>query len=115
MSFSLTWTTRSVTTSSSGEPAWVGPARGGAGLAVWAVPGAAHSEIVGHTGDYLRVRLSAPPVEGRANKELVRFLAERLGVRQADVRIASGASGRRKRVVVDGLTPADVAQRLGSP
>jgi uncharacterized protein len=82
---------------------------------VWAVPGAACSEIVGQTGDYLRVRLSAPPVEGRANKELLRFLAERLEVRQADVRIAAGASGRRKRVVVDGLSPADVVQRLDVP
>jgi uncharacterized protein len=82
---------------------------------VWAVPGAACSEIVGQTGDYLRVRLSAPPVEGRANKELLRFLAERLGVRRADVHIAAGASGRRKRVVVDGLSPAEVVERLDVP
>jgi uncharacterized protein (TIGR00251 family) len=104
-----------VTTSSSGEPAWVGPARGGAGLAVWAVPGAARSEIAGQMGEYLRVRLAAPPVEGRANKELLRFLAERLGVRQTDLRIAGGASGRRKRVVVVGLSPTEVVQRLESP
>ena len=81
---------------------------------MWAVPGAAHSEIAGQTGDFLRVRLGAPAVEGRANKELLRFLAERLGVRQADLRLAAGASGRRKRVVVAGLNPAQVVQRLDS-
>jgi uncharacterized protein (TIGR00251 family) len=81
---------------------------------VWAVPGAARSEIAGQTGDFLRVRLGAPPVEGRANKELIRFLAERLGVRQADLRIAAGVSGRRKRVVVAGLSPAQIVQRLAS-
>ena len=102
-----------MTTSSSGESAWVGPARGGAGLAVWAVPGAAHSEIVGETGDFLRVRVGAPPIEGRANKELLRFLAGRLGVRQVDLRIAAGVSGHRKRIVVAGLSPTQIVQRLG--
>lgn len=81
---------------------------------MWAVPGAARSEVAGEAGEYLRIRLAAPPVEGRANKELVRFLADALGVRAADVRVADGASGRRKRVVVTGLSPADVVQRLES-
>ena len=81
---------------------------------MWAVPGAARSEVVGSADDHLRVRLAAPAVEGRANKELVRFLAERLGVRRADVRISAGSSGRRKRLVVTGLSPADVVRRLES-
>jgi uncharacterized protein (TIGR00251 family) len=80
---------------------------------VWVVPGAARSELAGVTADFLRVRLAARAVEGRANRELCRFLAERLDVRLADVTIASGASGRRKRVLVAGLSPDQVIARLG--
>ena len=81
---------------------------------MWAVPGAARSEVAGAAGQYLRIRLAAPPVEGRANAELVRFLVAVLGVRAADVRIAAGATGRRKRVVVTGLSAEDLVRRLES-
>lgn len=51
----------------------------------------------------LRVRVTAPAIEGAANTALVRLLAEQLGVARRDVRIVAGANGRRKLVVVDGL------------
>lgn len=54
-------------------------------------------------GDAVKIRLAAPPVDGAANAELVRFVAERLGVPRAAVRIAAGAGARRKVVEVDGL------------
>jgi uncharacterized protein (TIGR00251 family) len=54
-------------------------------------------------GDAVKVRLAAPPVDGAANEELVRFVAERLGVPRAAVRIAAGATSRRKMVEVDGV------------
>jgi len=54
-------------------------------------------------GDAVKVRLAAPPVDGAANEELVRFVAERVGVPRAAVRIAAGATSRRKVVEVDGL------------
>lgn len=72
---------------------------------------AKRTEIAGRHGDAIKVRLAAPPVGGAANEELVRFLADRLGVPRQAVRIAAGASGRRKTVVVDGLT-ADAATRI---
>ncbi len=75
------------------------------------VPRARITEIAGRHGDAIRIRLAAPPVDGAANAELIRFLAERLGVTRRAIAIVRGATGRRKTVTVDGL-PAAVAQRL---
>ena len=58
------------------------------------------------------MRLAAPPVQGAANEVLLRLLAGRLGVARGDLRLLSGATGRRKRVTV-GLPVAVVRQRLG--
>jgi hypothetical protein len=67
--------------------------------------------VVGRYGDAIKIRLQAPPVDGAANEELVRFLAERLGVPRSAVRIVSGESGRRKRVEITGAGP-DAGERL---
>jgi uncharacterized protein (TIGR00251 family) len=75
---------------------------------VHVVPRSRVTEIAGRYGDAIRIRLAAPPVDGAANDALVRFLAERLGVARGDIRIATGAAGRRKIVEVDGM-PRDVA------
>lgn len=61
-------------------------------------PRASRSEIAGTFGERLRVRLQAPPVDGRANAALVEFLAETFGVPRAAVTIEHGLSGRDKRV-----------------
>ncbi|GAB4363725.1 MAG: hypothetical protein Kow00128_04740 [Deltaproteobacteria bacterium] len=63
-------------------------------------------------GDVLRVRLTAPPVENRANEALVRFLAKSLGVSRRSVTILSGGTGRRKLVRVEGLTRSDCLSLL---
>ena len=65
-------------------------------------PGAKRSEFAGEHGGRLRLRLAAPPVEGRANAALIAFLAEYFGVPRRNVRIAAGHKSRRKRVVVEG-------------
>ncbi len=62
---------------------------------------------------HLRVRLTAPPVEGQANAALVDLLARRLGVRRSAVSIVSGETGRLKWVEVEGLTPEELIHRLG--
>jgi len=61
----------------------------------------------------LRVRLAAPPIEGRANQALVRYLAEVLGVRRDDVTVAAGGRSRRKRVHLTGVTLPEARSRLG--
>ena len=67
-------------------------------------PGASRTEVSGLHGDALKIRLAARPVEGAANAELVRFLAEVFGVPRRDVTIESGDTSRRKRVRVAGAS-----------
>jgi uncharacterized protein (TIGR00251 family) len=84
----------------------------GVEIDVRVIPRAKRTEIGGSREGALVVRLSAPPVEGAANDALVAFLSSILDTPRRAVRIVSGASGRRKRIAVDGVTPAFVANRL---
>lgn len=79
-------------------------------LAVWATPGARRTEVAGVSGGRLRVRLHAPAHEGRANAELIGFVARLLGVSSADVRVTAGAGGRHKLLRIRGVT-IDEARR----
>ncbi len=79
---------------------WAKPVAQGWLLAIHAQPGAKRSEVVGMHGEALKVRLAAPPVEGRANEALVALLAEALGVPKASVSVVRGGSSRRKSVLV---------------
>jgi uncharacterized protein (TIGR00251 family) len=72
-------------------------------------PRASADEIVGVANGALRIRLHAPPVDGAANEALVRFLADRLDVPRAAVRIRAGATSRTKTVEVDGVTARAIA------
>ena len=76
-------------------------------------PRSAANRVAGVQGNVLKINLTAPPVEGRANDALVRFLAQRLGVSKSRVRMAGGEASRHKVVRVEGLTPAQVQERLG--
>ena len=86
--------------------------RQSASIVVHVVPRARATEVVGRYGDAVRIRLAAPPVDGAANEELVRFLAERLDVPRSAVAIVRGASARRKTVAIDGVTTAAAVQVL---
>ena len=87
-------------------------AGGGVTLAVRVVPRASKNQIVGVHGDALKVRLTAPPVEGRANEALIAFLARRLGVRKSEVEIVAGAASRRKMICVINLSLEEVEECL---
>lgn len=76
------------------------------------VPRARTTDVAGRHGDALKIRLAAPPVDGAANEELVRFLAERLAVPRSAVTIAAGHTGRRKTVKIAGVETADVLRTL---
>ena len=75
------------------------------------VPRASRTEVAGEHGGALRIRLAAPPVDGKANAALIRFLSSALAVPRAEIRIASGASSRAKTIEVD-ASPADVRRAL---
>jgi uncharacterized protein (TIGR00251 family) len=66
-------------------------------LRVHAQPRAAKDEIVGPHGDSLKIRITAPPVEGKANAHLIKFLAKAFGVAKSQVELLSGETGRAKR------------------
>jgi uncharacterized protein len=76
----------------------------GAILTVHIQPKASTTECVGIHGDAIKIRVAAPPVDGAANEELIRFLARRLSIPSTSVQIHSGAGGRHKRVLVKGAT-----------
>lgn len=81
-------------------------------LAIKAVPNAPCSEVVGWLGDALKVRVHAPALEGRANDELCRFLAEVLALPRRAVTVATGDTSRQKLVQIAGLTLPEVKARL---
>lgn len=90
-------------------------ARGGAAFTVRVVTRAVAPEIVGTQEDgMLKVRLvSSPAGDPAANQELVHFLAQQLGVPAERIEIVAGANGREKIVSVEGITTADVEEKLG--
>jgi uncharacterized protein (TIGR00251 family) len=69
--------------------------------------------VAGFEGGVVRIRLNAPPVEGRANESLVRFLAKTLGVPKSRITLVAGERGRSKIVRVDGVTPEELMAGLG--
>ncbi len=81
-------------------------------LAIKAVPNAPRSVVVGWLGDALKIKVHAPAVEGRANEELCRFLAEALDLPRRAVTVATGNTSRQKRVQIDGLSLDEVRARL---
>jgi uncharacterized protein len=83
-------------------------------ITIRVTPRASRDEVVGWQDDALRVRLRAPPVDGRANESLRRLLAERLGMALSAVQIVSGETSRVKRVRVEGVSEAEVRQRLST-
>lgn len=74
-------------------------------LAIHVQPGAKRSEAAGEHGEALKIRLAAPPVDGKANAALVAFVAHRLDVPRSQVELIGGAASRQKRLRVTGVSP----------
>lgn len=74
-------------------------------------PKASKNEVAGFQSEYLKVKVVAPPVGGKANRECVKLLAERLGVKISRVRIERGKTSRLKKVKVTG-SPTDLIDRF---
>jgi uncharacterized protein (TIGR00251 family) len=89
-------------------------------LAVRLTPRGGRDAIEGWTVDeagrpLLKARVAAPPVDGQANAALLKLLAKALGAARSSVQIVAGDTSRVKTVAVDGLTEAQIAERLGGP
>ena len=81
-------------------------------VSVRVVPRASRDRIIGWRDGVLALRVTAPPQEGRANVAVLALLASALGVRKSAVAITAGHASARKRVTIEGLTRADIEQRL---
>jgi len=86
--------------------------RAGVTFAVRVQPRARRNSVVGELGDALKIALTSPPVDGRANKACIEFLAELLAIPHSSVSIVSGQSSRNKVIRIVGCTAAYVRDRL---
>ena len=75
-------------------------------------PNAARNKVVGVTDRVWQVRVSAPPVKGKANKELITFLSGILGVGKSQIDIIRGHTTRNKVIAISGLSQEDIVKRL---
>ena len=76
-------------------------------------PRAKTTELAKKIGDAYKLRLAAPPVDGKANEACIRFFAGRFGVAPSAVHIVQGLSSRMKVVEIEGIDPAEVEEILG--
>ena len=81
-------------------------------IAIRVQPNAGRNKVLGMRQGVLRLSIAAPPVKGKANQELIRFLGELLRVPAIDISLARGFASRNKTVVITGLTPDQVKTRL---
>jgi len=77
------------------------------------IPNAPRDEVAGWLGEWLKIKIHAPALDGRANAALTGFLAGRLGLPRRAVILVRGEKSHRKAVRIDGLTLAEVQRRLG--
>ncbi len=87
-------------------------AQGSVTFAVRVMPRSSRNQIVGVEDGALKIKLTAPPVEGAANAALIEVIAEWLGVRRSAVAIISGDKARNKLVRVQGVTTEQITQRV---
>jgi len=72
------------------------------------VPKSSKSEISGVQDDALKLKITSPPVEGKANEACIKFLSNILGVRKAKVKIVSGHKSRKKTIAIEGIGKKDI-------
>lgn len=75
-------------------------------------PRSSRNQITGWQGDVLSIKLTAPPVEGAANKAAIHFLAECLGIKKSQIALIAGRAGRDKVFEIAGLSDSDLHTRL---
>ena len=96
-------------------PAWIEARSDAVVVALHVQPGARRTAIVGPHGARLKVAVSSPPADGRANAALLEFLAEQLAIPKSCLRLLSGASSREKRVAIDGALAASAVAAALAP
>ena len=83
-------------------------------LAVRVTPGAKRNAVTAFKEGVWNIKIAAPPVEGRANEELVAFLSKKLDIRRSSLNVIKGQSSRNKLVSVSGMSQKEIARRLSA-
>ena len=94
------------------DPVLLTPTPKGVRLRLRVKPGASRSRLVAAHGGALKLEVNAPPEKGKANRELVKLLARELKLSRTDIEITAGTTSQDKTVLITGLEPTDLAQRL---
>ncbi len=81
-------------------------------ISVRVQPSASKNEVVDFVGDVLRIKVAAPPVRDKANKELLAFLSHVLGVSKSQISVIKGHTSRNKIIAIEGLTGEDIIKKL---
>lgn len=81
-------------------------------LAVKILPNAARNSVLGLVNDVWRIKIAAPPERGKANKELIEFLSQRLGVKKDNLAIIKGHTNQNKLIAVRGPGPDEIFQKM---
>jgi uncharacterized protein len=93
-------------------PVWLRDGAGGAEISIYVQPSAKATEVSGEHDGALKLRINAPPVDGKANAAVIAFLALRLGVSKSKIALVSGDSNRRKRLRLNGISAEYVYRQL---
>lgn len=83
-------------------------------LKCWIQPRSSRNAVIGIHGDALKIALTAPPVDGKANKELLRFMAKYFKLPKGGIQIAAGESSRSKSILINGLSKDAIIEKLCS-
>ena len=92
--------------------AYVSESAAGVVLRVQVQPRASRDEVVGSHGDFLKIRITAAPVAGVANKHLLKFLAKKLKIPQSQLSIQSGARSKNKSISIQGISATEVREQF---
>lgn len=91
---------------------WINQSDDGVTITVHAMPRAAKDAVQGLHGDALKIRLHAPPVDGRANEALISFLSKMLNIPKGNIALKSGFGQRRKIITINGISKSEIEKRL---
>jgi uncharacterized protein len=83
-------------------------------ISVKITPNSGRNEIAGLSGEVWRIKVAAPPEKGKANKELIEFLSEILGIRKDKITLIRGLTSHNKVIAIDGLSPEAISARFSA-
>lgn len=81
-------------------------------LSVRIVPNSSQNSVLGYCDEYIKIKITAPAIENKANKQLILYLSELLSIPKTKISFVSGEKSRIKRILLNGKTLSDISQKL---